>query len=192
MYYRLKKSKIKSWWISEEGDQLTFVDICDKKQLQANLVVVGFMKDSFNELAQSTNYVVKVTKNGVITAKGSFYPFEEAHALYLTFLYYVNASNVIIASKWELNENTMTANILQNGNITKDANFDFKPCEDLRNDVGYSEILKSEVVVSPFSKRGVCMKLFIPLEIEKDMIMNDKFKSEREQREYIDFVRSFI
>lgn len=34
-------------------------------------------------LTTSTNYVVRITKEDVITAQGSFYPFEEAHELYL-------------------------------------------------------------------------------------------------------------
>lgn len=172
MYFTLKKSKIMGWWVSKKNSQWTFVNICEKEQLTDDLVIVGFMKNSYPELAMSTNHVVKVTEKGVITAKGSFYPFEEAHALYINFLNNANTTKVVIAFNWKLKKNTMTADIIRNGKVTKDVTFDFVPYHPNINDIGYSDKLKSDVIVSAFSRRGVCMKLCIPYEVKYDMLMN--------------------
>ena len=192
MYFTLKKSKITGWWVSKENSKLTFVNICDKEQLTDDLVVVGFMKDSYPELARSTNHVVKVTEKGVITAKGSFYPFEEAHALYINFLNNANTTNVVIAFNWKLNRHTITADIIRDGKVTKDVTFDFDPYHNNMNDIGYSDKLKSDVVISPFSRRGVCMKLGIPDDVKYDMEMHADFEDESEKVQYIDRVRSFV
>jgi len=192
MYFTLKKSKITGWWVSKENRKLTFVNICDKEQLTDDLVVVGFMKDSYPELAMSTNHVVKVTEKGVITAKGSFYPFAEAHALYINFLNNANTTNVVIAFNWKLKRHTMTADIIRDGKVTTDVTFDFDPYHDNMNDIGYSDKLKSDVVVSAFSRRGVCMKLGIPDDVKHDMRMNADFADESEKVQYIDRVRSFV
>lgn len=192
MYFTLKQSKIEGWWVSKKDSKLTFVNICDKEQLTDDLVVVGFMKDSYPELAMSTNHVVKVTEEGVITAKGSFYPFEEAHALYINFLNNTNTTNAVIAFNWELNKNTMAADIIRDGSVIKNVTFDFESYHDDRNDIGYSDKLKSDVVVSAFSGRGVCMTLCIPWEIKHDMRMNADFEYESEKVQYINRVRSFV
>ena len=47
MYFMLKKSKIIGWWVAKNDSKLTFVNICDKEQLTDDLVVVGFLKDSY-------------------------------------------------------------------------------------------------------------------------------------------------
>lgn len=172
--------------------QKASVNICDKEQLTDDLVVVGFMKDSYLELARSTNHVVKVTEKGVITAKGSFYPFEEAHALYINFLNNANTTNVVIAFNWKLNRHTITADIIRDGKVTTDVTFDFDPYHVNMNDIGYSDKLKSDVVLSPFSRRGVCMKLGIPDDVEYDMQMHADFEDESEKVQYIDRVRSFV
>lgn len=192
MYFTLKKSKITGWWVSKESSKLTFVNICDKEQLTDDFVVVGFMKDSYPELARSTNHVVKVTKKGVITAQGSFYPFEEAHALYINFLNNANTTNVVIAFNWKLKRHIMTADILREGKVTANVTFDFDPYHHNINDIGYSEKLKSDVVVSAFSRRNVCMKLGIPDEVKRDIQTNADFAYESEKIQYIDRVRSFV
>jgi hypothetical protein len=192
MYFTTKKSKITGWWVSKKDRKLTFFNICEKEQLPDDLVVVGFMKESYPDLAMSQNYVVKVTPKGVITAKGSFYPFEEAHALYINFLNNANTSNAVIAFNWELDKNTMTADIIRDGKITKDVTFDFDSYHYNMNDIGYSDKLKSNVVVSAFSRRGVCIKLRIPMEIKSDMQKNVDFADENEKIQCINRVRSFV
>lgn len=194
MYFLLKKSKLIYWWVAKRNSKLNFVNICSKEEITEDLVVVGFMKDSYKysypELAMSQNRVVKVTKKGVITSKGSFYPFEEAHALYIDFLNNANKTKTVIAFNWKLAGNTMTADIIQNGNITEGITFDFEPYHENLNDIGYSDKLKSDVVVSLFSRRGACMSMNIPSKIKSDMILYAEF--ECENGEYIKCVRSFV
>lgn len=192
MYFTLKESKITGWWVARENDKLTFVNICSKEQLPDDLVVVGFLKDSYPDLARSENHVKKVTREGVITSKGSFYPFYEAHALYLTFLYNANEDNAVIASNWELNENTMTADIMQDGKITKNVTFDFDSYYSNMDILGYSDKLMSNVVVSAFSRRGVCMTLYIPRNIKHAMMMYADFEDDLEKEKYINYVRNFV
>jgi len=113
--------------------------------------------------------------------------------LYVNFL--VNANNdtnTIIAFNWELNKSKMTADIIRNGKIIKDATFDFDSYHSNINDVGYSNDLESEVVVAPFSRRGVCMTLYIPLEAKSEMLYHAEFAFEREKTEYINRVKHFI
>ena len=127
MYFTHKKSKITGWWVAEEGTVLTFANICSDKPRGKKMKIVGYLKDSspyYPELATSTNYVVKVTKKGVITSKGTCYPFREAHALYLEFLSQANKENTLIATDWELNENTMIASIISNGEVKENITFE--------------------------------------------------------------------
>ena len=86
----------------------------------------------------------------------------------------------------------MTADILRNGNVTKDVTFDFEPYHSNLNDIGYSDKLKSDVAVSAFSRRNVCMKLSIPGEVTYDMQMNAVFTDESAKVQYINRVRSFV
>lgn len=51
---------------------MTFVNILSGEPLNDNLLVVGYLDVEKEELATSTNRVVKVTKDGGITAKGTF------------------------------------------------------------------------------------------------------------------------
>ena len=194
MYFMLKKSKLTAWWVAKKDNKLTFVNICDKKQLSNDLVVVGFFKDDYypDELGRSSNHVVKVTKKGVITSKGSFYPFEEAHALYIEFLNDINTKEAVIAFNWKLNKNTMTADIIRNGEVAKDVTFDFDSYFTNSKSIGYSEKLQSDVVISPFSRRGVCMTLSIPMEIWSDMRLNSGFAYECEKRQCINRLKSFV
>lgn len=190
MYFTLKESKITAWWVAKQNDKMAFYNICANEELPNDLVVVGVMKDSYPDLAESQNNVVKVTDKGVITAKGSFYPIEEAHALYINFLVNANIENNVIAFAWELKRDRMTADIIRNGKLQKNVTFDFKYYQWNRRDIGYSDELKSDVVLSPFSRRGVCIKLWIPA--KSDILYNAEFAVESQKTEYIDLVREFI
>lgn len=194
MYFTLKESKITAWWVAKKNDLMAFYNICANEELPNDLVVVGTMKDSYPalDLAESSNNVVSVSEHGVITAKGSFYPLEEAHASYINFLVNANTTNKVIAVDWKLVRGIMTADILRDGEMKKGVTFDFKPYHWNRNDVGYSDKLKSDVVVSPFSRRGVCIKLCIPTEVKSEIYHNAEFSDESEKTEYIDLVRGFI
>lgn len=194
MYFTLKESKMTAWWVAKKNDLMAFYNICANEELPNDLVVVGTMKDSYPalDLAESSNNVVSVSEHGVITAKGSFYPLEEAHALYINFLVGANTTNVVKAFNWELRKGRMTADIIKDGQMKKGITFDFDPYHSNRNDIGYSDELKSDVVVSLFSRRGVCIKLAIPFEVKCEMRNNAEFADESEKTEYINLVRKFI
>lgn len=114
MVLKLKKSRITDWWVAEKNDRMNFLNILSGQPLKGDLVVVGYW-DNTKNLARSTNSVVRITEKGVITAQGTFYPFEEAHPLYLNFLLKVNEENTIIASYWKIldeKSHTMIADII--------------------------------------------------------------------------------
>ena len=114
MVLKLKKSRITDWWVAEKNDRMNFINILSGQPLKGDLVVVGYL-DNTKNLARSTNSVVRITEKGVITAQGTFYPFEEAHPLYLNFLLKANEENTIIASYWKIldeKSHTMIADII--------------------------------------------------------------------------------
>ena len=169
MYLTQKKSVIKNWWVARVNDKMGFVNILEKKNISNDLIVIGTWD---RELSTSTNKVVKVTKEGVTTAKGTFYPFTEANEVYLQYLIDVNREDIIIAKAWEWkNKKRIVANVLQNKIIIPDCEFDFTPYENSTGVYvsGYSEELKSVVVLNPFNEGTYCMKLKIPQNI-KDKI----------------------
>lgn len=190
MYFTLKESKITAWWVAQKHHVSKFVNICAQKETMEDLVVVGYMKDDFH-LATSTNTVKEVTKYGVITSKGTFYPFEEANKLYILFLLHANTTNGIIASNWQLDNNVMTADIEKNGRITKNVSFDFESLYE-NDDVvfGYSEKLDSEIVVSTFSRRGYCWIFYIPADVKAGK--NTMFATKQEQHICINQIKEFI
>jgi hypothetical protein len=201
MYFWHKKSKLTAWWVARKGDIFTFVDICSMGKIPDDLVVVGYLKDSitrrcyYPELATSSNYVVKVTKKGVITSKGSFYPFRQAHALYMVFLKLVNEhnNNIAIATHWRIVNGRMNADIIKNGKTIKDVTFDFEST--YKDNVvvsGFSEELDSDVIVCTFARRDVCATLHVPHQIKDDIKENADFVYERERIEYIDAIRKLL
>lgn len=200
MHCALKKSKITAWWVAKKDNIFSFINVCSKEELTDNLVVVGYMKDSIDniypDLATSSNYVVEVTKRGVITAKGSFYPFEEAHALYIIFLGLLNEQegNVVVASHWELlSKNRMKADIVKNGEVCKDVTFDFDSEYENITISGFSEELNANIIISPFSRRELfCAALHIPYTIKDTIKGNAEFAIESEKTECINRVRNFI
>ncbi len=167
MYTKLKKSQITHWWIAESNLKMAFVNILSGEPLSDNLLVVGYLDMEKEELATSTNRVKRVTKDGVITAKGTFYPFEEAHELYLSFLIEANKEDTLVAINWDyaqkLCKHKIIADVVKDGNIERDVIFDFTP--DKKYNVmfaGYSKDLSANIVLTTFARRNVCIILAIP------------------------------
>lgn len=196
MYIKLKKSQITHWWIAESNLKMAFVNILSGEPLSDNLLVVGYLNVEKRELATSTNRVVKITKDGVITAKGTFYPFEEAHKLYLSFLIEVNKENTLVAINWdyaqELRKNKIIADIDRNGSIEKGVTFDFIPNK--RYNVmfsGYSKDLSANIVLTTFAKRNICIKIAIPETVKSD-IYRSSFGIEEETMKKVRLVKEIF
>lgn len=172
MFLSLKKSRITDWWVAPKNDKMNFFNILSSKTLNGDFIVMGYL-DKTTELAHSTNSVVRITSKGVITSKGTFYPFEEAHPLYLRFLLKANTENTIIASYWKIldfKSNTMIADILTKEGLIKDVTFDFiKDEESTVIFSGYSNKLSSNIVVSTFRRKDYCSILGLPNEVISDV-----------------------
>lgn len=186
MYFKLKKSKITNWWVAPEYDAMQFVNILKKGKIEGDFLVVGEYED---ELATSTNKVVKITETGVITAKGTYYPFNQANGIYLEFLIQCNKKNAIIIKSWEwIGKNEIIANIENKNNDNMTLKCDFTPyLNNLGIEVAGSSItLKTTVVVNPFREGNYCSKLSIPQNIKRKIWAgrsyvgkNDKLKEIR-------------
>ena len=77
-----KKSFIYNWWVGTKSEKLWFVDIFSKEPLENNYIIVGQVHSPFYDIETSRHPVVKITKKGVITSSGRFYPFpsQERHS----------------------------------------------------------------------------------------------------------------
>ena len=168
-----KKSKITDWWVARSNLKMAFVNILSGKPIDVNdnLLVVGYLDKDKKQLATSTNRVVKITKKGAITAKGTFYPFEEAHELYLQFLIDANKKNTLIATNWDYCEGTnqgmIIADIIRDESIEKDIVFDFTPSKNIKSNFGMRNFLiilcipdevESAIYKSSFATRDEIMK----------------------------------
>lgn len=165
-----KPSRIADWWIAPKLHELRFVNIFSPNALKQELLVVGHMKDDDNrEIWTSTNKVVEVTSNGVVTAQGTIYPFKEAHGLYLQFLIEINEPNTVHAYLWDYAspaKDRVIADIEVFGYNKPGVSFDCRIDEKSKTiPCAYSNELKSNVVFSPFSKRNFCIRISIPDEI---------------------------
>lgn len=183
MVLRLKKSRITNWWIACRDDKMNFFNILSSDHLIGDLVVMGYF-DNTKELAHSTNSVSRITKNGIITSQGTFYPFEEAHPLYLKFLLKANTPNTVVASYWKVinfTNLTMVANLLTTDGLIKDVTFDFIPInESPVMFFGHSNDLNADVVISTFRRKGYCSTIRIPKDVKSDIyntsiILKDDF-----------------
>lgn len=197
MYITLKRSRIINWWVGTENEKMSFFNIFKNKKLNERLLVIGYLEGGKRELASSSNYVVKITEDGVITAKGTFYPFEEAHEVYLQFLIEANKENVILASRWKWIskniKNIMEANIID-GNIRIDKQkFDFIPKKTFSGVIltGYSTMLRKNIVLSPFTEGDYCLTLGIPQKV-KNNIYNSSFEYEEESEERLEIVKGLF
>ena len=195
MFSNLKKSLITDWWVAESHNKFGFVDILSGKPLGEDLFVVGYFDQEKTDLATSTNRVMKVTKNGVVTEKGTFYPFQEAHNLYLSFLIEMHKGDALVATFWDyaskLCKNKIVADIIHDGNIEEGVIFDFIP--DKKYDVmfvGYSKKLSSKVILTTFSRR-VCIALGIHKGVKSD-IYHTSITTEEETMEKVRQVQSIF
>lgn len=171
---KLKKSRIIDWWVADSNSKMAFVNILSGELLSTHLYVVGYLDKNKKELGTSTNRVVKIVEDGVLTVMGTFYPFKKAHKLYLNFLMEANKEDTVIATNWEysyqMDKGTITADIIRNGNIEKNVTFDFIPRPEYSVAfLGYSKKLSCKVVLTTFDKRNVCMKIGIPDEVKFDI-----------------------
>lgn len=197
MYLELKKSKLTDWWVAEENDKMNFVNILSGKALRCNLKVVGYLDKSQKLEATSTNYIVMVTQEGVITAQGSFYPFEEAHPLYLQFLIYANKENTLIGYHWDFvdeeSKEKIVADIIDEGTIREDVIFDFVPSESEVMLSGYSKELSRNVVLATFSRRNVgCLIIHGIADFVKADIYNSSFTLLEELQERVKEVKEIF
>ena len=184
----LKESKITSWWVAPVRSELRFINILSKDALETNLIVVGHMKGKryTRELYTSTNQVAKITQEGVITAKGSFYPFEEAHPVYLKFLEQANKEETILAFLWgyinKCNKTEVIANFIgADGHKYENVTFDITP--DKKSPIlisGYSHELGCNVAFSPFNKRGFCLRIGIPGKVKEEIYTSSIFTVSKE------------
>lgn len=172
MYLTLKKPKITHWWVAQKNLKMAFVNILSGESISENLLIVGYLDKDSRELATSTNRVIRVTEKGVITEKGTFYPFKEAHKLYLQFLIEANKENTLIATNWDYSEDfgRIIADVVINGNIRRGVDFDFY--SNRKTNVilaGYSNELSANVVLTTFAKRNVCIMIGIPASVKSDI-----------------------
>lgn len=195
-HFKLKKSQITRWWVAHSNLKMAFVNILSGEPLSHDLLVVGYLDIEKEELATSTNRVVKITKDGVTTAKGTFYPFEEAHELYLSFLIEVNKANTLVATNWDyaqkLCKHKIIADITRNGSVERGVTFDFTPSK--RYNVmfsGYSEDLSANIVLTTFARRNVCIRIAIPETVKSD-IYRSSFGTEEETMEKIRLVKEIF
>lgn len=172
MYVTFKKSRITHWWVAQTNFKMAFVNILSGESTSENLLIVGYLDKDKGELATSTNRVVRVTEKGVITEKGTFYPFEEAHELYLQFLIEANKENTLIATNWDYSKyfGHIIADVLIDGNIRRGVDFDFY--SNKKTNVilaGYSNELSANIVLTTFAKRNVCILIRIPASVKSDI-----------------------
>jgi len=196
MYFNFKKSQITHWWVAESNLVMAFVNILSGKPLSDNLLVVGYLDVEKKELATNTNRVVKVTKDGVITAKGTFYPFEEAHDLYLSFLIEVNKKNTLVATNWDytqkLCKHKIIADIVRDGSVERGITFDFAPSKKYNvMFAGYSSDLSANIILTTFAKRNVCIKIAIPETVKSDIYLSS-FGTEEETMEKVSLVKKIF
>ena len=195
MYLRLKKSKITDWWIAKPKSKMAFINILSSENLSQDLLVVGYLDKGKQELATSTNLVKKITEKGVITEKGTFYPFKEAHPLYLQFLIEANKENTLIATDWEYTgkfNSRIIADIVRKDGIEKGVTFDFTPIEKGKVMLnGYSKDLSSNIVLTTFAKRNVCITLRIPDSVKSD-IYRSSFEDEKETMKKVKLIQDIF
>ena len=171
-----KRSPLKNWWVAPDREKMQFVNVFDNKAVKnEELVVVGYINNQYEDFARSTNPVSLITRNCVVTKKGTVYPFNEAHNLYVQFLLLASRDNTVIANRWaKLDDNKMIANIVYqspNFKVENDVTFDFIP-DDFNSGIlsGYSKQLNSNIVLSPFNVRNQCLLLGVRDDV-RDLII---------------------
>lgn len=154
-----KKGFICNWWIATKTEKRRFVDIFSNEHKSCECFVVGNTHTPFYEMETSRHPVVKVTKRGVVTSSGRFYPFATAHTLYLMYLLEIhNDLGRYIAVNWnkEANgEGKIKANvILPTGDLIEDVVFDFNSTYKIPTYFcGFSKELQRKVVINTFDQK---------------------------------------
>ena len=154
-----KKAFIYNWWVGTKSERNCFVDIFSKECVTNGCIVVGQVHSPFYDMETSRNPVVKVTKRGIITASGRFYPYSTAHPLYLMYLNEIHSNERgCVAFNWcesRTVEKQITADVLfPNGEYKENITFDFESLiEQHPNFLGFSNTLQSRVVFNTFDTR---------------------------------------
>ena len=154
-----KKSFIYNWWVGTKDEKTWFVDIFNKDALTNDCIIVGQVHTPFYEIETSRHPVVKVTKRGVMTSSGRFYPFSTAHPLYMMYLNEIHAKErACIAFNWRedrKSERCIQADVVfPNGECRRNIIFDFIPnTKECKEFLGFSETLQSRVVLHTFDRR---------------------------------------
>lgn len=198
MHLNLKKSRLTHWWVADSNDKMNFCNIFSEEvSFQGFFKVIGYLDNNPEKIAPSTNYVVMITKDGVITAQGSFYPWEEAHELYLRFLLKANQSDTVIASRWKIldpKKCLMLADITRNGVVEENVEFDFIP--DKGTNVifsGMSSKLDSKVVFATFSRRDVgCLVIAGVDERVKEDVKKSSYASKESSQKRVEGVKKIL
>lgn len=183
----LRKSEITNWWIAPATNKLSFCNIFSGT-LQGNFIVVGFSGLEKENLYYDESNVVRIAKEGVFTDTGTFYPFTDAHELYLHFLIDANQSNTLIATNWAVfSQHThfseIVADIITPQGILADRVFDFHSNQKTAVLLtGYSSQLSVNIVLTPYVQRKHCIRLIVPDEI-KDAIYTGSISFEEESIE---------
>ena len=154
-----KKSFIYNWWVGTKSEKLWFVDIFSKEPLANNNIIVGQVHSPFYDIETSRHPVVKITKKGVITSSGRFYPFSTAHPLYMMYLNEIHSKERrAVAFNWRVDRKSdkcIQADVIfPNGELKENIIFDFTPIsDDHKQFLGFSETLQYRVVLHTFDTR---------------------------------------
>ena len=154
-----KKSFIYNWWVGTESERRWFVDIFSKEPLTSDCIIVGQINSHFYDIETSRHPVVKVTRSGVITSSGRFYPFSTAHPLYMMYLNELHSKERgVVAFNWcndKSSENCIQADVVfPNGECKRNIIFDFIPIlDEYKSFLGFSETLQCRVVLQTFDTR---------------------------------------
>lgn len=197
MHLNLKKSRLTHWWVAEFDDKMNFCNIfSEETRTKGSLKVIGYL-DNTEKIAQSTNYVVMITKDGVITAQGSFYPWEEAHELYLRFLIKANQIDTAIARRWKIldaEKCLVLADITRGGVVEENVKFDFIPDKGINVIFsGTSSKLDSKVVFATFSRRDVgCLVIAGVDERVKEDVKKSSYASKESSQKRVESVKKIL
>ncbi len=154
-----KKAFIYNWWVATKSERRWFVDVFSKEPLTSDCIIVGQINSHLYDIETSRHPVVKVTKRGVITSSGRFYPFYTAHPLYMMYLNEIHSNERgAIAFNWrqdKSSEKCIQADVVfPNGECKENIIFDFTPLTDeYKNFLGFSETLQMRVVLHTFDTR---------------------------------------
>lgn len=160
------KKQITDWWIADREHILAFKNILSGEKIKGDLRVVGYWRDEGIPLLSckrglpillcSIKRVVYINRHGVLTSDLTFYPFKEAHSLYLKFLHEANKPNRITAYNWTMpnSDCKIKADIIIDGNLERNVSLKWTT---LSKNIGqinmYSTEYKKTIVFSRFDQK---------------------------------------